>query len=352
MERALQLAGFHHPHPNPRVGAVLVDPGGRVIGEGAHQRAGEPHAEELALAQAGDEAAGATMYVTLEPCLHQGRRPPCTKALIEAGVKLVVVGAIDPDQRMAGKGIERLRAAGIEVETGVLAERAEELDPAYFHHRRSGRPLVTLKAALTLDGQVAAADGGSQWITGEEARTDGHRLRAEADAVLIGAGTLLTDDPRLDVRLPSYQGHQPRPVVVAGRRQLPPQAQIFSRDPVVVTSGDWAGPGTALRVPAGDDGLPDLSDAIAKLGELGLLGILTEGGPTLASSLWRAGLIDRGVFYLAGSLAGGAGRAVFKGIWPSLEFAKAVEIVETIQLGPDLKVTFSTHPRDMTSREP
>jgi diaminohydroxyphosphoribosylaminopyrimidine deaminase/5-amino-6-(5-phosphoribosylamino)uracil reductase len=346
MERALQLASLHHPHPNPRVGALLVDSGGRVIGEGAHQRAGEPHAEELALAEAGPAAAGATMYVTLEPCLHQGRRPPCTEALIAAGVRLVVVGAIDPDQRMAGKGIERLRAAGIEVETGLLADRAEALDPAYFHHRRSGRPLVTLKAALTLDGQVAAADGGSRWITGEEARADAHHLRAEADAVLIGAGTLLADDPRLDVRLPNYQGRQPRPVVVAGHRRLPPHAQVFSRDPLVVTSGTWSGPGTPLRVPAGADGFPDLSQAVVSLGELGLLDILSEGGPTLASSLWRAGLIDRGVFYLAGTLAGGAGRGVFNDVWPSLGLAKAVEIVETTRLGPDLKVTFATHPRD------
>ncbi len=338
MARALELARRHLPHPNPRVGAVIVDPAGQVVGEGAHDRAGNPHAEIVALAAAGDRARGSTIYVTLEPCSHQGRTPPCADALIASGVSRVVVGAIDPDRRVAGQGVTLLEGHGIAVETGVLGAEAEELDPGYFHHRRTGRPLLTLKMAMTLDGQVAAADGTSQWITGELARNDAHLLRADADAVLIGAGTLATDHPRLDVRIPGYEGHQPRPIVVKGRQPLAGLGPLSERRPLIVATE--GGSGEVLVVAADSNGRPDLVAAVTKLGEMGLLHILVEGGPTLARTLWEKALISRGVFYLAGMVAGGVGHPAFAGPWPTLAEANAVQIKKVTTLGTDLRVDF------------
>lgn len=350
MSRALSLASTHRPHPNPRVGAVVLSPDGVVVGEGAHQAPGLDHAEAVALAQAGERARGGTVVVTLEPCDHEGRTPPCSVALIAAGVARVVVGAIDPDPRVAGQGVIRLQAAGIDVETGLMAEDVELADPAYFHHRRTGRSRVTLKTAATLDGQAAAIDGSSQWITGLAARQDGHRLRAQADAVMIGAGTLIADDPTLDARLEGNDQAQPRPIVVAGNRELPSVARIWDRNPIVVTTKERGGPGEALVVPPGIDGLPDLEVSLSSLGRLGYLEILVEGGPTLAGGLWRAGLVDRGVFYLAGTVAGGLGLPAFSGVWPTLSAARSVEIVDVQRIGPDLRIEFLTHHPETTTR--
>jgi len=349
MTKALALASAHRPHPNPRVGAVVLSPDGRVVGEGAHRSAGHDHAEVVALAEAGEHARGGTVVVTLEPCDHHGQTPPCTVALIVAGVGRVVVGALDPDPRVSGQGAKRLRAAGIDVEIGLMADEIELADPAYFHHRRTGRPRVTLKAAATLDGQTAAADGDSQWITGPEARQDGHRLRAASDAIMIGAGTLIADDPALDVRLDGYEGAQPRPIIVAGSRPLPGGAQIWGRDPIVVTTKDQGGPGEALVVPPGPDGLPNLEVTLSSLARMGLLDVLVEGGPSLAGALWQARLVDRGVFYLGGNVAGGLGQPVFASTWPTLSAATPVEIIAVEQLGSDLKVTFLTHASSLRS---
>jgi len=343
MARALALASAERPHPNPRVGAVVVASDGSVAGEGAHRGTGSMHAEAIALVAAGERARGGTLFVTLEPCDHQGQTPPCTGAIIGAAVARVVVGVVDPDARVSGRGIARLQGAGVEVSSGVLAQEVEEADPAYFHHRRTGRPRLTLKAALTLDGQTAAVDGSSQWITGPGARHDSHLLRASADAVVVGAGTLIADDPALDVRIDGYRGPQPRPVVIAGTRPLPEQLQLWGRNPVVVATARWEGLGEALIVPPGEDGLPDLNSAVLSLGQMGLLEILVEGGSVLAGALWRAELIDRAVFYIAGTVAGGTGRPVFTTIWPTLDAAKPVEITAVEQIGPDLKVTFLTH---------
>ncbi len=343
MRRAIELAGAHRTHPNPRVGAVVVDANGRILAEGAHDGVGSPHAETVALDRAGAAARGSTVVVTLEPCTHVGHTPPCTDALIEAGVSRVVVGAIDPDPRVAGGGVRRLREAGIEVIDGVLADECEALDPAYFHHRRTGRPRVTLKAAATLDGQVAALDGTSQWITSPEARADAHRLRAEADAVLIGAGTLLADDPRLTVRLPGYTGPQPVPVVVAGRRPLPPGARLWER-PALIVATDLRDEAETVVVPPGPDGRPDLGVALRALGERGLLDILVEGGPTLARSLWDRRLVDRGVFYLGATVAGGGGRPIFDGGFDTLAAARTVQIDQVRRLGPDLRVEWVVVP--------
>ncbi len=338
MDRAVQLAKAFRPHPNPRVGAVIVDDDGRILGEGAHERPGLPHAEPLAIAAAGTLARGATMYVTLEPCHHQGRTGPCTAAIIEAGLRKVVVGASDPDPKVSGRGLEALRSAGIEVT--FEARGLEDVDPGYFHHRRTGRPRFTLKSALTLDGQVAARDGSSRWITGEEARLDGHRLRADSDAVLVGAGTVFADDPRLDVRVPGYRGPQPRPVVIAGARPLPPDARVLGRGALVIDSGAGSQPGEVVSVPPGENGGVDLAAAARVMGDLGLVDVLIEGGPTLAGNMWAAGLVDRGVWYFGARLAGGVGRPALAGVFETIEQAASVRIVDVRTVGSDLRVEF------------
>lgn len=322
MDRAAELARATHPHPNPRVGAVVIDASGAVVGLGSHPGPGSPHAEVVALSAAGDRARGGTVVVTLEPCIHQGRTPPCVDALLAAGIARVVVSALDPDSRVQGKGIDRLRGAGLEVLTNVGP--GELIDPAYFHHRRTGLPFVTLKLAATLDGQVAAADGTSQWITGPEARTDAHRIRAENDAVMVGAGTVIADDPLLDVRLPDHDGFQPRPVIVVGQRSLPSDARIWARNPLIIeqTSGE-------------------LTDVLRLVAREGLLALLVEGGPRLARSLWAGNLVNRGVFYFGAMVAGGFGRSLFDGVWSTLENARPVTLDSVTRLGDDLRVDFT-----------
>ncbi len=343
MREAISLAAATRPHPNPRVGALVLDAEGRLVGRGAHTGPGSPHAEVLALEEAGDRAAGGTLVVSLEPCDHTGRTPPCTEAVLASGVARVLVGVEDPDPRVAGRGIARLRSAGMEVRTGIAAAEVEALDPGYFHHRRTGRPQVTLKMALTLDGWAAAADGTSQWITSEEARADGHRLRAATDAVMVGAGTVLADDPALTVRLPEYSGGQPRAVVVAGRRSLPPQARIWGRRPLVLVAGPAEYPGEVVVVP-GPDGV-DLAAGLAALGERGLLDVLVEGGPTLAGSLLKAGLVDRGVFYLGAQLGGGVGTPALRGGFATLADSRWVRIESMAPVGPDVRIEFTLEDR-------
>lgn len=339
MREAIALALGTRPHPNPRVGALILDAEGRLVGRGAHGGPGSPHAEVLALAEAGERAAGGTLVVSLEPCDHTGRTPPCTEAILAAGVHRVLVGAEDPDARVAGRGLARLRAAGLEVRSGIAAAEVEALDPAYFHHRRVGRPRVTLKAALTLDGWSAAADGTSRWITSEEAREDAHRRRAAADAVLVGAGTVRADDPLLSVRLPGYDGAQPRPVVVAGRRPLPMGARIWQRHPLVLAPAAADYPAEVVPVP-GPDGV-DLPAGLRALAEHGLLEVLAEGGPTLAGALLRAGLVDRGVFYLGARLGGGEGKPALSGPFATLENGRPIRIESVAGIGPDVRIEFS-----------
>ena len=336
MENAADLARPHRPRPNPRVGALIVAPDGTVVGRGAHTAAGTPHAEIHALTEAGERAAGASVIVTLEPCSHEGLTPPCTDALIAAGVARVFVGAGDPDQRVSGSGIGALRRAGIEVVVGPEPAAAEAIDPGYFHHRRTGRPLVTLKLAMTLDGQIAAADGTSQWITSAEARRDAHRLRSESDAVMIGAGTVLADDPRLTVRLDGYVGQQPRPIVVAGTRPLPSTALVLDRDPIVFAPFPLDLPAQVVVLGSGDR--VDLGRALADLGERAVVDLLVEGGGTLAAGLEATGLIDRYVIYLAGAVAGGVGRPAFGGVFATMSDAHRVDIVDVRRVGPDLRL--------------
>ncbi|WCO65139.1 bifunctional diaminohydroxyphosphoribosylaminopyrimidine deaminase/5-amino-6-(5-phosphoribosylamino)uracil reductase RibD [Iamia majanohamensis] len=280
--------------PNPWVGAVLVTVAGAVH-TGATEPPGGRHAEVVALdaaraAEGPDAAVGATVHVTLEPCAHQGRTGPCADALIAAGVARVVVAVADPDTRVAGEGIERLRAAGVAVEVGCRADEVAAQLAAYLHHRRTGRPLVVLKLAATLDGRTAAADGTSQWITGVDARTDAHRLRAESQAIVVGSGTVTADDPTLTTRL--VEGPDPRRVVLG---TAPAGARVH---PCL----EW---GRA-------DG--DLGALLDRLGAEGVLQVLVEGGATVATAFHRAGLVDRYVLYLAPALAGGDdGPGLFRG---------------------------------------
>ncbi len=317
----------------------MVDIAGEVVGEGAHLGPGQDHAEVVALDQAGPRAQGATMYVTLEPCSHHGRTPPCIDALVNAGVARVVVGVVDPDPKVSGSGIELLRSAGIEVETGSMQTEAEAVDPGYFRQRRSGLPRIILKYAMTLDGSVAAEDGSSQWITGEEARADAHRLRSEVDAVAVGAGTLRSDDPSLTVRH-GRTDHQPRPIVIAGSRDLPPDARIWERDPLVISAEERILPNGELIVVNGRDGTPSPEASAIAIAERGYYDVLLEGGPTIAGAWWQAGIITAGVIYLAGKIGGGTGVGPLGGIFASLSDAADVPITGVRVVGDDVRIDF------------
>jgi diaminohydroxyphosphoribosylaminopyrimidine deaminase/5-amino-6-(5-phosphoribosylamino)uracil reductase len=313
MRRALAAAASARvvAHPNPWVGAVIT-PGDHV---GATAAPGGPHAEVAALVAAGDTAGGATLYTTLEPCTSfPGKRTPaCADAIIEAGVARVVVGITDPDPRVAGHGVAALEAAGIEVVVGVCADEVRAQLAAYVTHRTTGRPYVLLKLASSLDGRTAAPDGSSQWITGDAARTDAHRLRAESDAVLVGAGTVRADDPSLTVR--HVDGPDPRRVVLG---RAPAGAKVHPCDEV--------------------DG--DLGAILDRLGAEGVVQVLVEGGATVAAAFHRQQLVDRYVVYLAPALFGGDdGRGLFAGPGvATIDDLWRGRIVETTQLGDDLKV--------------
>jgi diaminohydroxyphosphoribosylaminopyrimidine deaminase/5-amino-6-(5-phosphoribosylamino)uracil reductase len=268
--------------PNPWVGAAIVSPQGEVVAVGATEPPGGRHAEIVALdaaGAAGVEVAGATLVCTLEPCSHHGRTPPCTEAIVAAGLRRVVVGITDPDPKVAGTGIEALRQAGIEVVVGVLADEVDAQLAPYLHHRRTGRPYVVCKLAMSADGGIAAPDGTSQWITGDEARRDAHRLRAESDAILVGAGTVRADDPSLTVR--HVDGDDPLRVVLGS---APAAAKVH---PCV----EWSG---------------ELGDLLDELGGRGVLQLMVEGGASVVGSFHAAGLVDRYVLYLAPALFGGS----------------------------------------------
>lgn len=352
MARALQLAarGLYTTDPNPRVGCVLVRDG-EVVGEGWHQRAGEAHAEVNALHAAGEQAQGATAYVTLEPCSHHGRTPPCADALIQAGVARVVSGMEDPNPQVAGQGHARLRSAGLHVETGLLQAQAEALNPGYIKRRRSGRPFVRCKLAMSLDGRTAMASGESRWITGPAARADVHRLRARSSAILTGIGTVLADDPSLTARLATDEAvQQPQRVVLDSQLQLPPTARLLSlpgRRLVCCREDADADRAQALiaagaeihRLPAGD-GHIDLAAVLDLLGHLEINEVMSEAGPTLNGALLAAGLVDEIIVYLAPHLMGDAARGLFHlpGI-TTMRDRVELEIVDYRALGTDWRLT-------------
>ena len=321
MRHAIDLASGAYPHPNPRVGAVILTPDGHVRSTGFHRSPGGSHAEVAAIA--GGVEPGDTLVVTLEPCNHEGRTPPCTRAILDAGIERVVVGALDPDARVSGRGVDRLRSAGLDVEVGLLVSEVEAADPGYFHHRRTGRARVTLKLATTLDGQVAAADGSSRWITSPEARADVHRLRSRSDAVLVGMGTVIADDPSLTVRLDDYDGPQPRAVILAGTRPLPASSIIAGRDPIVYASSAAV----------------DLNDVVRDLPEHGVLSVLVEGGPRVAASFLDARLVDEVVWYVGAKLGGGVGVPAIDGTFASISDAIGLSVTDVTMIGPDVRIT-------------
>jgi len=318
MAQALRLArkGLGYTSPNPAVGAVLVRDG-HVVGRGYHEQFGGPHAEVMALAQAGPGARGATLYVTLEPCCHQGKTPPCTRALLEAGVERVYYGMTDPDPQVAGRGVAELAAGGVKVVTGPLRGKVERFYEAYAKQRRTGKPFLTLKMALSLDGKIATRTGKSRWITGERARGYTRRLRGRADAVMVGVGTILADDPALTTRLPKGRGRDAAAVIVDSYARTPPEAAVFNRQPgapVYVATTAAAEPARPKRLEArgarivccqAQQGRVDLADLLARLGQMGMLHVICEGGGTLAASLLEAGLVDKVLFVLAPKLIGG-----------------------------------------------
>lgn len=355
-ERALALAerGRGLVSPNPMVGAVIVADG-RIVGEGHHEGPGQPHAEVVALGDAGEAARGATLYVTLEPCDHRGRTGPCTEAIVGAGIARVVASMRDPNPIVDGRGFEKLRAAGIEVVEGVDRKEAERLNEAFAKHVRTGLPFVVWKMAASLDGKVASRDGTSRWITGEAARADVHRLRAAADAIVCGAGTVLADDPSLTVRMPDYEGRPPLRVLADARGRVPAAGDLFTDEaPTLVATThlapeerrrEWEAAGAEVVVyEAEGQGVP-LGRLMADLGKRDVQGVLLEGGPTLAWSAVEEGVVDKVVVYLAPKLIGGTDAPTVLGGRGFAPIANALglRVREFDRVGEDLKVEADVH---------
>jgi diaminohydroxyphosphoribosylaminopyrimidine deaminase / 5-amino-6-(5-phosphoribosylamino)uracil reductase len=354
MRAALALArrGLGNVWPNPAVGCVLVA-GGAVVGRGWTRPGGRPHAETEALRRAGPRAAAATAYVSLEPCSHWGETPPCAEALIAAGLCRVVVALEDPDSRVRGRGLARLGAAGVAVEVGLCRDEAAEVNAGFFSRVGRGRPLVTLKLATTLDGRIAMPGGESRWITGAPAWTRGHLMRARHDAVMVGIGTALADDPLLTCRLSGFDGRPPVRVVVDTRLRLPPEAQLVTSAaaaPSWVLTARPANPARraaleergaqVVEVEASADGV-DLAAAIEALAARGITRLLVEGGARLAAGLLRARLVDRLAWFHAPRLVGGDGIPAIAALgFAALAEAPAFEPVSTETVGGDVLTTF------------
>lgn len=353
MRRAIELAqlGRYSTDPNPRVGCVLGRDE-RVVGEGAHRKSGEAHAEALALAAAGDAARGATAYVTLEPHCHGSRTPPCTDALIRAGVKRVVCGMLDPNPQVSGAGVRQLVASGVAVQTGLLEAQVRELNLGFEKRMTRGVPRVTVKIAMSLDGRVALANGVSKWITGEPARADVQHLRAAASAVLTGIETVIADDPQLNVRDPSIEllGRQPLRIVLDTRLRIAPTARMFAIPgrTVVFTANDKLAQAGALQragaevvgVQLDADGHVDLQNVLAELGRRECNDVLVEAGPTLAGRFLQLGLADELIVYIAPIVLGPEARAM--ALLPPLERIEDVmryALHGMQRVGEDVKLT-------------
>lgn len=358
MSRALMLAerGLYTTEPNPRVGCVLVADG-EVVGEGWHVRAGEGHAEVNALAQAGERARGATAYVTLEPCSHFGKTPPCADALIKAGVSRMVAAMQDPNPQVAGNGLQRLREAGIAVECGLLEEQARALNPGFIKRMQQGLPWVRVKLAMSLDGRTAMASGESKWITGPAARADVQRLRARSGAVVSGADSVLLDDSALTVRaselgLPSDEAaaaaeRQPLRVLIDSLRRVPLEQRFFREaGPTLVIStsaeqaaDDYLTVGSELLAVPGADGKVDLQAVLQTLAARGCNEVLVEAGAGLSGAFWRAGLVDEVIVYMAPRLLGSQARPLMQLPFESMSEAMDVAITDMRAIGQDWRIT-------------
>lgn len=349
MRRALALArkGSGRTSPNPAVGAVVARDG-VIAGEGWHRKAGTPHAEIHALQQAGAAARGGDLYVTLEPCAHFGKTPPCADAVIAAGVARVFIGMIDPNPLVSGRGVAKLRSAGIEVVTGINEADCREINLPFIKQVTTGLPFVTMKSAMTLDGKTAALFGDSKWITSEASRKLVHRLRAAADAVMTGSGTLLTDDPQLTVRM--AHGKNPLRIVVDSSLKIPVNSRIMAeahKIPVIIAAirGDeekvraLTAKGAEVLFCSGKDGAVELPDLMRKLGARGIQSILLEGGERLCGEMLRNRLIDRFLFFYAPKLLGGEGKGLFAGVGaPLMADAMPLVIKKMSKSGSDILV--------------
>lgn len=362
MARALELArkGLYSTHPNPRVGCVIVQQG-QVVGEGWHVRAGEPHAEVHALRQAGEKARGATAYVTLEPCSHHGRTPPCADALVNAGVARVVAAMQDPNPQVAGRGLLRLMNAGIAVQCGVLETEARAVNPGFIKRMESGLPYVRVKLAMSLDGRTAMASGESQWITGPEARSAVQRLRAQSSVVLTGADTVLADHARLTVRPDELSlnaeltalamTRPPLRVLVDGRLRVPLDAPFFQAGPALVATCAAASAreryqdeGHDLLALASGSGHVDLSKLLTELAGRGVNEVLVEAGPRLAGAFTRLGLVDELQIFIAGKLMGSHARPLLELPFAQMSEALTLKITDIRAIGDDWRVTAIPQP--------
>ena len=359
MRGALALArrGLGSVWPNPAVGCVISNQG-QVVGRGWTQPGGRPHGETEALRRAGEAARGAVSYVSLEPCCHWGKTPPCVDALVTAGVRRAVVALEDPDPRVAGEGLRRLRAAGLDVEVGLCAEEAAEVNAGFLSRLRLGRPLVTLKFATSLDGRIATASGESQWISGPPARERAHALRASHDAIMVGTGTVVADDPQLTCRLPGLDHRSPVRVVIDRHLRIPPTARLIAdarRIPTWVLTLRSADPArragflakgvTLIEVDADREGQVDLAVALKALGERGITRLLVEGAAGLAAAFFRARLVDRLVWVHAPLALGGDGIPAIAGLdLAALSDAPAFERLSTETIGDDVLTTFRVRP--------
>ncbi|WP_328680254.1 bifunctional diaminohydroxyphosphoribosylaminopyrimidine deaminase/5-amino-6-(5-phosphoribosylamino)uracil reductase RibD [Streptomyces sp. NBC_00322] len=345
MRRAITLAarGLGSTSPNPVVGCVILDASGEPAGAGHHQRAGGPHAEVNALSDAGDRARGGTAYVTLEPCNHTGRTGPCAQALIEAGVSRVVYAVGDPNPQATGGG-DTLRAAGVRVESGLLADEAEAGNIAWLTSVRLGRPFVLWKYAATLDGRIAAKDRSSRWITSPESRADVHRLRAEADAVVVGSGTARADDPHLAVRGIEGADQPLRVVLDTEATAVGPGARVLDdAAPTLIAVAEDAEAQLpdaveVVRLPRAGRGL-SVAALLEALHQRGIRSVLLEGGPTLAGAFVAAGTVDKVVGYLAPVLLGAGPAALADAGISTITEALRLELTETVRIGPDLRIT-------------
>jgi len=353
MQRALDLAALAlgRTSPNPVVGAVIVK-NGVIVGEGYHQKAGTPHAEIHALQQAGEQARGADIYVTLEPCSHYGRTPPCADALIEAGVRRVVAAVLDPNPKVSGRGMEKLKKAGIATQIGVLEQSARRLNEAFFKYVSTGRPLVSLKTAMTLDGKIATAQGSSRWITGGEARRHVHRLRNQYDAIMVGIGTVLADDPLLNTRLDDEEARDPIRIIIDGQLLLPHDTQIVktsNRQPTLVYTSHGADHDREvalrdkgleiIRINGSPDYL-DMGQVMDDLGKRQITCVLVEGGAGLNASLLQQHLVDKLYWFIAPKMVGGIkapGPVAGDGV-ETMDQALLLHDVQVQQMGADILI--------------
>jgi len=351
MKRALALAenGIGRTSPNPLVGAVIVKDG-RILGEGWHEQYGHAHAEVNAVRNAGN-AEGATVYVNLEPCCHYGKTPPCTELLIESRVNRVVIGSLDPNPLVAGKGVQRLREAGVEVNVGVMEQECRKLNEVFFHYIKNRRPFVVLKAAMSLDGKIAAPSGESKWITGEAARKDVQHLRNRYSAIMAGVGTVIRDDPELTCRLEG--GRNPRRIILDSKLRIPPGSRVLAdqgNNRTIVACTEQAPPdrirnlenlGAQLLFCRSMNGRIDLSDLAEKLGSLSVDSILIEGGAAVNDSAFSQRLVDKIILYVAPKIIGGERSKTFVGGYgvESLGEAHRIRIESVERIGEDLKIT-------------